>query len=228
MLRLERGDFVKLLFPLLGAIVFFPTCSHGTKNIYETASTEQALSFKLVGFPFAPGTKFWISQGAFGGNSHSEPGNEYHWDFDVPYGTEVVAVEGGRVFSVWEPDSEGGCDAKYSNDVHNVKILHNDGTIAQYSHIRSLVKPGHHVKKGDVIAVTAKNGFVCQPQLCFAVFRSKEHLYGSSSCETVPLRFRGVDGCILREGYRSEESIDRHNDEPALLVFDYSMVPLCS
>lgn len=88
---------------------------------YETASKTEIDTFKLVGLPLASGTKFWISQGAFGTNTHNEPGNEYHWDLDVPYGTDVIAVEDGVVFWVWEPDDDGGgCDPKYSAASFNV------------------------------------------------------------------------------------------------------------
>jgi hypothetical protein len=50
-----------------------------------------------VKLPLAPGTRFVISQGAFGRDTHNQKGIEYRWDFDVPYATPVLAVEGGTV-----------------------------------------------------------------------------------------------------------------------------------
>lgn len=58
-------------------------CAHTKQSLYESASMDQRSQFKRAILPFSPGTKFEISQGAFGKQSHSEPGNEYSWDFDV-------------------------------------------------------------------------------------------------------------------------------------------------
>jgi len=109
--------------------------AHG--NAYEKATSSDVASFKQVRIPLPSGVSFIISQGAFGKNSHDEKGNEYQWDFDVPYGTEVVAAASGRVLAVWEPHEGGGCDPKFSGAAHNIKVVHDDGTVAQYVHVES-------------------------------------------------------------------------------------------
>lgn len=145
-----------------------------------------------VRLPFSPGTKFVISQGPFGKASHSESGNEYQWDFDVPYGTPVLAVESGTVIDVWTPKGGGGCDPKFKDFAHNLKIRHADGTVAQYVHVDSRVEVGQAVEVGQTIAVTAKNGWICAPQLHFGVYRSERNLYNSPNRESIPLTFEGM------------------------------------
>jgi murein DD-endopeptidase MepM/ murein hydrolase activator NlpD len=169
-------------------------------NPYEDSDEQQAKSFKLISLPLQAGTEFLLSQGAFGRNTHHDPGEEYKWDFDVPFDTPVLAVENGTVLSVWEPDAGGGCDPKFSESPHNIKIEHGDGTVAQYVHVNGRVKPGDRVRRGDVIAVTALNGFICSPQLCFSVYKSRDHLHGTPSPQTIQLAYRGIEGGLLREG----------------------------
>jgi murein DD-endopeptidase MepM/ murein hydrolase activator NlpD len=153
-----------------------------------------------VGLPFAAGTEFTVSQGAFGPNTHDEPGLQYRWDFDVPYGTAVLAVQSGRVLSVFESGQPGGCDRSLNTSPNNVLVEHADGTVAQYTHVAARVEPGQDVSRGEVVAVTAKNGFICQPQLDFLVFRSRGTLFGSPRAEDVPVFFEGLPGGLARQG----------------------------
>jgi murein DD-endopeptidase MepM/ murein hydrolase activator NlpD len=163
-------------------------------NPYERASASQRAAFKKVGLPLTASTPFELSQGAFGKNSHHAPGYEYAWDFDVPFGTPIIAVEDGKVIQVWEPEGMGGCDPRFSDLVHNVKVLAHDGTVAQYAHIKSKVRISQNVKKGQVIAETANNRFFCTPQLHFSVFKDRHHLPGNHNAVTIPVLFEGLPG----------------------------------
>lgn len=184
------------LFLFILIVLFFVGCASPSKkkNPYEDATSSEMLSFLKVHIPFEAGTRFTISQGAFGTASHSEPGNEYSWDFDVPYGTDVTAVADGKVIEVWQPEKGGECDPRFASLAHNLKIEHRDGTVAQYVHIEILVKNGDVIKTGQRIAKTAKNGWICQPQLHFGVYKSKDHLYSSDHRQTVPLLFIEIPG----------------------------------
>src|SRR5689334_8731731 len=116
-------------------VVLVGLCGDGCasrSNPYKAASATIAASFKLVRAPFISGTRFIVSQGAFGADSHHQKGIEYRWDFDVPYGTQVAAVESGIVIGVREPHQGGGCDPKYSEVPNSILIKHVDGTVAQY------------------------------------------------------------------------------------------------
>jgi murein DD-endopeptidase MepM/ murein hydrolase activator NlpD len=170
------------------------------KNPYESAPPAAIAGWKRVKFPLATGTRFVVSQGAFGRDSHSQAGIEYRWDFDVPYGTPVLAVDDGTVLAVHEPHQGGGCDPKYSEVPSSVLVEHGDGTVAQFVHIDSRVSVGQSVKTGDVVAVTANNGFHCTPQLDFLVFRSKHTLYDSPRRESIPLRFEGLPRELATQG----------------------------
>jgi murein DD-endopeptidase MepM/ murein hydrolase activator NlpD len=176
-------------------------CRHRA-NPYENAGAESSVNWKQVGLPFQSGVSFLISQGAFGKNSHHQKGIEYRWDFDVPYGTPVIAVDDGVVYAVNVPGKGGGCDSKYSEVPNTLLVTDTDGTVAQYTHIDSKVSKGDAVNKGDVIAVTSKNGFICTPQLDFLIFKSEDNLYGSPNQQSVPLRFLGLPNERATEGLR--------------------------
>jgi murein DD-endopeptidase MepM/ murein hydrolase activator NlpD len=184
---------------LLMALVVV-ACKSGHGNLYESASTDTASRWKEVRVPLPSGTKFHVSQGAFGRSSHNQKGIEYRWDFDVPYGTQVVAADSGTVIAVREPHQGGGCDPKYSEVPNSILVRHGDGTVAQYVHIESRVVVGQVVQKGETIAVTGMSGFICTPQLDFLVYRSDQTLYDSSNRESVPLRFVGLPNERATEG----------------------------
>ncbi len=193
---MEEIKTVLLIFGLASLV----SCASNpmNKNPYESATPHEQFQFKKVAVPFAEGTNFLISQSAFGNSSHSEPGNEYSWDFDVPYGTAVLSVESGVILQVWQPNVGGGCDSKWSSQAHNIKVQHEDGTVAQYVHVQTDLKSGDKVSKGQVIATTALNGWICRPQLHFGMYLSKDNLYESNLRKTLPLYF--VRFGTLREG----------------------------
>lgn len=171
-------------------------------NPYEDSTLEQRKQFARLILPIQINVPFKISQGAFGCCTHNLPGYQYALDFDVPYGTPVVAVNDGKVIQVYEPNKGGGCDQKFNGVAHNIKIEDLQGLVAQYVHVQSKVRIGDLVKKGDIIAVTANNDFHCVPQLHFNVFKDAAHTPEQSNPETVPVLFDGIaeDG-IAREGY---------------------------
>lgn len=145
---------------------------------------------------------FEVTQGAFGSESHDEEGNEYSWDFAVPKGSDVLAVEAGVVIDVHTPKGQSGCDPAFARNAHNIKVEHQDGTVAQYVHIEPLVARGSRVAAGQLIARTAINGWICQPHLHFGIYRSRDHLYDSPQRQTIPLYFEQVPGGILRKGFK--------------------------
>lgn len=200
--QLVKTCYKRILPSLFTMIIisFFCSCTHVRTNPYQDSSPQDQLKFKKLPIPLPKGTPFTVTQGAFGKYTHSEPGNEYHWDLAVPYDTEVIAVEGGKVLGTFEPNKGGGCNPKFSNLAHVIQIEHQDKSVAQYVHIKSLVKKGMKIKKGDVIAHTANNGFTCLPHLHFGVFKSKEQLYDSPTRETLPIYFLGIGGGILIDG----------------------------
>lgn len=165
---------------------------------YQCAPERERRAWRVVGLPFAASVGFCVHQGPFGSDSHDEVGNEYAWDMDVPLGTEVLAVDAGVVVDQYRPQGGGGCSQAFASAAHNVKIEHDDGTVAQYVHVESALPIGTRVEAGDVIARTAWNGFICTPHLHFGVYRSIHQLYDSPQRETIPVRFEGVRGLLGR------------------------------
>ncbi len=189
------------------SVLFILTTSYGCaffSDPYSRGTLDDHLKYKHTIIPLRSTQTFEVTQGAFGRDSHSEKGNEYSWDFAVPFGTEVIAVEGGRIIDVYEPNGSrpGGCDPNLANFAHNIKVEHLDGTVAQYVHVNAILPKGSSVTRGQTIAKTANNGWLCQPHLHFSVFRSKDHLYDSPNRETLPLYFEQVPGGILTKGFK--------------------------
>ena len=156
---------------------------------------ERVAQFREVILPFHSGTSFHVSWGPY-----QEKNRHYSWNFDVPFETPVLAIEGGKVISVHRPEGGGGCDPKlYLKKGHNIRVLHEDGSVAQYLHVDIKVKEDEIVKKGQVIALTANNGVVCKPHLHLMVYGDQYDLRPSS--RTIPLRFIGIANGLAIPGY---------------------------
>ncbi len=81
-------------------------------------------------------------------------------DFRVASGTAVRAANDGQVVLAQPLFFEGGC----------VMIDHGDGLKTIYMHLSQIeVKPGEHVKKGQVIALSGGTGRATGPHLHLAV-----------------------------------------------------------
>ncbi len=217
---------MKLMFKLILFLFVFVgvSCQTSSKSInpYTGATSSQIVKFIKVDLPFKKGTFFKISQGAFGCCTHNLPGYEYAWDFDVPYGTPVIAVNDGEAIQVYEPNQGGGCNKEYSDRAHNIKILHDDGSVAQYVHIISKVKIGDKVVRGQVIAETGNNGFLCIPQLHFNIFQDRKHTPEVNTPKTIPVVFNGLPGDgIAHEGY---EGVVSTQSSFAEIKFDLNLV----
>jgi len=120
--------------------------------------------------PFKSKEMFLVAQGYDGSLSHR---NQNALDFEMPLGTEVLAAREGIVMDV-KQDSYTGCPdiscAKYGN---YIKIIHTDGTIAEYYHIQmngSKVKAGDTVQKGQTIALSGNTGWSTGPHLHFMCY----------------------------------------------------------
>jgi murein DD-endopeptidase MepM/ murein hydrolase activator NlpD len=92
----------------------------------------------------------------------------------MPEGTPICAARGGTVVYVIDHFSGGGFKDEYLNKNNTVQILHDDGTLAQYTHIKkdgAAVKTGDTVKPGDIIAYSGNVGYSQSPHLHFNAFR---------------------------------------------------------
>ncbi len=129
----------------------------------------------IYDLPFASREMFMVMQGYNGDYSHR---NQNALDFQMSEGTEILAARSGYVIDI-KQDGDRGCPdkacAKYGN---YVKIIHSDGTIAEYYHLKinsSKVKLGDSVETGEVIALSGNTGYSTEPHLHFMCYlpRSK-------------------------------------------------------
>ncbi len=139
--------------------------------------------------PYPKGKAFIVSQGYNGIFSHQ---NTNAIDFTMPEGTPILAAREGTVIKI-EIRNTQSCSTEDCQKYNNyVMIMHPDGTIAVYNHIKyngTTLKPGDKVVKGDVIAASGNTGWTNGPHLHFACF-----LPGIEKRQSIPTRFRVDNG----------------------------------
>jgi murein DD-endopeptidase MepM/ murein hydrolase activator NlpD len=135
------------------------------------------------------GDKYKVGQGYFGPFSHQ---NIRALDFIVPTGSKVVAAREGIVYGV-KSDSNTGCAHASCADKGNyVRILHDDGSIASYFHLKHKgvnVKEGEVIKKGQLIGYSGNTGYSNSPHLHFEVYVEK-----GNKVQTVKTLFKTLSG----------------------------------
>lgn len=120
--------------------------------------------------PFQKGKSFLMYQGYNGTFSHQ---NENSLDFTMPEGTEITVAREGKVIDVVQSNNTGCPSISCAHLANYVSIMHSDGTIAQYFHLKQngvKVKAGELVKKGDLIALSGNTGWTNGPHLHFVCF----------------------------------------------------------
>jgi hypothetical protein len=138
--------------------------------------------------PFPLGLEFPISQGFDGDTTHKEPPNQYAVDIVMPIGTPILAARSGIVMDM-EDDFHGAAQKeRYLTRSNQIRILHDDGTMAVYAHLQpnSLrVRQGAKIKRGEWIANSGNTGYSNGPHLHFVI-----QLNAGMSLESLPFRFR--------------------------------------
>ncbi len=137
--------------------------------------------------------EFRIDQGYGGQFSHTDSQNRYAVDFAADVGTPVVAARDGVVMQV-ESDFVKAClnRERYGWRANFVRILHDDGTMALYAHLRSegvMARVGQRVRAGQQIGLSGNTGFTTGPHLHFAVQVNR-----GMRLESIPFRMRGPSG----------------------------------
>ena len=143
---------------------------------------------------FRYGYKYTYINQAFGGAfSHNEPQNRYAIDFGMPEGTPVLAARDGTVMTVDNDYYGNGLDMdKYGDRANNVRIVHDDGTMAVYAHLQlesARVQVGDRVHTGQVLALSGDTGYTNGPHLHFVVQRNQNMVMLA-----VPIQLVGADG----------------------------------
>lgn len=149
--------------------------------------------------PYRTGSEYRLAQGFDGHYSHKGE-QRYALDFELPTGTEVYAARGGIVVDLEKQHHRGGTLEFYLPFANYVTIMHNDGTFADYVHLRKdgvTVQIGDEVRIGQHIGYSGATGFASGPHLHFSVKR----VIRGGRYVTIPVKFRTNDGIVeLLEG----------------------------
>lgn len=124
--------------------------------------------------PVSKDRSFRILQGQEGSFSHDRLYNKYAVDFAMSVGDTVYAARNGIVGYLYEGSSYGGNSEVYMSYSNSIMILHEDGTVAQYSHLKKdgvLVEIGDQISVGQPIALSGNTGYVSGDHLHFNVFQ---------------------------------------------------------
>lgn len=151
---------------------------------------DEAFAMPVVGLPIAGGP-FVISQGFMGEASHNSHPQSYHAvDIAVPPGTPIVAVREGRVMDVERDFTRSGWQQEYANEANFVRVLHKDGSMAVYAHLRANgieVVAGQAVKAGQLLGYSGSTGYSSGPHLHFAIQVNR-----AQTLQSIPFQFAGV------------------------------------
>lgn len=137
---------------------------------------------------------FELGQGFHGGFSHGDEANRYAVDLIVAEGTAVLAARSGVVMQATSGFREGGTDRSLAGRANLIRVLHDDGSMALYAHLREggvTVRAGDVVTLGQVIGYAGSTGFSSGPHLHFAL-----QVNGGGRLVSVPFRMIGPDGFL--------------------------------
>ena len=142
---------------------------------------------------------FRIDQGFGGSFSHNDAQSRYAIDFAADEGTPVIAARAGLVMQV-EDDFEGaGLNReKFVTRANQVRILHDDGTMAVYAHLQPesvVVQVGQHVRIGQRLGGSGNTGYSSGPHLHFAV-----QVNAGMEVHSVPITMDGPGGPVAIPG----------------------------
>jgi len=156
-----------LILTLCELSCFSQTNSLSSKELKETSAEEYSFGYSL---PYEKGRSFLLVQ-AYQSKLLSHK-NEFALDFKMPKGTKICAARDGVVVEVKEDSKKGGIKRKYLSQGNHVIIKHDDGTYANYWHLKqngALVHIGDTVRQGQVIGLAGKTGYAAFSHLHFEV-----------------------------------------------------------
>lgn len=149
--------------------------------------------------PYEHGTKYKVTQSYNGGLSHIGD-NRFSVDFIMPEGVKIHAARGGTVAGIKEDSNIGGMDLKYTLHGNYVTVYHEDGSFAQYIHLKkngAHVKKGDIVKPGDLIGYSGNTGRSDAPHLHFEVQVPAEDGKQGYKLLSIPVKFHEFDGSAV-------------------------------
>lgn len=163
------------------------------------AQHEPARPYRM---PVPAGELFRISQAFNGKATHNDEQNYHAVDIPMGEGTPVHAARSGVIMDVANDFFSGGTDDESLEQQANyVRILHDDGTMAVYAHLKleTLQFPiGTRVLRGQVIALSGNTGYSTGPHLHFVIQKN-----AGMKLVSIPFMFAGAKG----QGFTPEEGM---------------------
>jgi hypothetical protein len=145
--------------------------------------------------PLACGTSTTITQGnnsSFSHNGHSR----YAFDFSLPRGTPLVAIDDGIVAFAdgstrpGDPCWSGG-GSSCIGEANYIVVEHPDGSQSMYAHLNEpSLSVGDVVLRGEQVGLSGGTGWSTGPHAHVARISG----CGTAWCDSIPLSFQDVDG----------------------------------
>ncbi|MDD4872081.1 MAG: M23 family metallopeptidase [Kiritimatiellae bacterium] len=156
---------------------------------------EIATTYFVYSLPYTNGT-FTVIQADYGTFSHQQgSGDEHAIDWAMPAGTPICAAREGTVAAIRQDSNVSGEDPRYKHAFNYVIIMHDDGTFAEYCHLKRngvMVSLGQKVKRRECLGVSGNTGYSSRPHLHFSVFQTVD----GQTRRTIPIKFKTQAGKI--------------------------------
>lgn len=164
------------------------------------ARHDAGVSYRI---PFLADQAFQILQSADGPLfTHTTVATRYAVDINMPVGTTVVAARAGMVVEVVRQFADNGkAEAEFFDKANYVRVLHDDGSWADYVHLMqnsTQVQPGQRVDIGNVLALSGNSGFSTTPHLHFHV-----QVNQNGTIISLPFRFRNAHDGVFTPLYKT-------------------------
>jgi len=154
----------------------------------------------VYSLPVDENSNWQLGQTFHGGFSHTDEQNLYAVDIVVDEGTPILAARGGTVMQVENGfDSAGLNREKYAERANLIRILHDDGSMAIYAHLReggAMVRVGQKVSLGQLIGYTGNTGYSSGPHLHFCI-----QVNSAGRLISIPFRMVGPNGFLALPGH---------------------------